>query len=87
MAKFYIDTANLDEIKGALSRGFQGVTTNPSLLAKEPKGNYMAHLGKVADLCRAYPLADGSLPSLSVEGVSSAKKKKGTHARGFIKAT
>jgi len=86
MAKFYIDTANLDEIKGALSRGFQGVTTNPSLLAKEPKGNYMAHLGKVADLCRAYPLADGSLPSLSVEVFSSDKKEMVTQAREFSKA-
>ena len=34
--KFFIDTANLDEIKEAYSLGIlDGVTTNPSLMAKE----------------------------------------------------
>ncbi|MDR1086129.1 MAG: fructose-6-phosphate aldolase [Deltaproteobacteria bacterium] len=34
--KFFIDTANIDEIKKAASYGFlDGVTTNPSLMAKE----------------------------------------------------
>ena len=34
--KFFIDTANLDEIKEAHSMGMvDGVTTNPSLIAKE----------------------------------------------------
>ncbi len=34
--KFFIDTANLDEIKEAHSLGIlDGVTTNPSLMAKE----------------------------------------------------
>ena len=34
--KFFIDTANLDEIKEAQSLGIlDGVTTNPSLMAKE----------------------------------------------------
>ncbi len=36
--KFFIDTANLDEIKEALSMGMvDGVTTNPSLIAKEKR--------------------------------------------------
>ena len=34
--KFFIDTANIDEIKEALEMGIlDGVTTNPSLAAKE----------------------------------------------------
>ena len=34
--KFFIDTANIDEIKEACSMGMvDGVTTNPSLIAKE----------------------------------------------------
>ena len=34
--KFFIDTANLDQIKEAESLGIlDGVTTNPSLMAKE----------------------------------------------------
>lgn len=36
--KFFIDTANIDEIKKGLDIGMvDGVTTNPSLIAKEPK--------------------------------------------------
>ena len=36
--KFFIDTANLDEIKQAVEMGMvDGVTTNPSLIAKESK--------------------------------------------------
>ena len=34
--KFFIDTANIDEIKEAAKLGvLDGVTTNPSLLSKE----------------------------------------------------
>jgi transaldolase len=34
--KFFIDTANLNEIKAAQALGvLDGVTTNPSLMAKE----------------------------------------------------
>jgi len=37
--KFFIDTANIDEIKNGISLGMvDGVTTNPSLIAKEKKG-------------------------------------------------
>ncbi|MCK5226564.1 MAG: fructose-6-phosphate aldolase [Desulfobulbaceae bacterium] len=36
--KFFIDTANIDEIKEAVALGMvDGVTTNPSLIAKEKK--------------------------------------------------
>lgn len=36
--KFFIDTANIDEIKQAVDMGMvDGVTTNPSLIAKEDK--------------------------------------------------
>ena len=34
--KFFIDTANIDQIKEAIDLGIlDGVTTNPSLMAKE----------------------------------------------------
>ncbi len=37
--KFFIDTANVAEIKEGLSLGMvDGVTTNPSLIAKEKRG-------------------------------------------------
>ena len=36
--KFFIDTANIDEIKRGVEMGMvDGVTTNPSLIAKENK--------------------------------------------------
>ena len=37
--KFFIDTANIDEIREAHSMGMvDGVTTNPSLIAKRGAG-------------------------------------------------
>ncbi len=49
--KFFIDTANLDEIKEAASIGIlDGVTTNPTLLAKEKgKGDFRAILKKICE--------------------------------------
>ena len=39
--KFFIDTANIDEIKEANAMGMvDGVTTNPTLIARE-KGEWM----------------------------------------------
>lgn len=52
--KFFIDTANLDEIKEAHDLGIlDGVTTNPSLMAKEGisgADNIMAHYKKICDI-------------------------------------
>jgi transaldolase len=48
--KFFIDTANIEEIKKAAELGvLDGVTTNPSLLAKE-EGNYKENLEKICEL-------------------------------------
>jgi len=47
--KFFIDTANVDEIKKAAELGvLDGVTTNPSLLAKE-KGNFKDILKRICE--------------------------------------
>ena len=55
--KFYIDTANLNEIKEAYDLGvLDGVTTNPSLMAKEGiKGaaNVMAHYKAICGIVDA----------------------------------
>lgn len=46
----YIDTANLDEIKEAADLGvLDGVTTNPSLIAKE-KTNYTKRLAEICEI-------------------------------------
>lgn len=52
--RFFIDTANLDDIKEAKDLGIlDGVTTNPSLMAKEGisgEKNIKAHYAKIAKL-------------------------------------
>lgn len=52
--KFFIDTANLDQIKEAQELGvLDGVTTNPSLMAKEGitgKDKVFAHYKKICDI-------------------------------------
>ncbi|MBU1179782.1 hypothetical protein KJ885_02470 [Patescibacteria group bacterium] len=53
--KIFIDSANLTEIEEGLKRGFaQGITTNPSLLAKEPKSSFETHIGKIIELVNEY---------------------------------
>ena len=53
--KLFADTANLTDIESALKKGFiQGITTNPSLLAKEPKGNFESHIGQIVELIKAH---------------------------------
>lgn len=61
--KLFIDTANIEEIKDVFSKGvISGVTTNPSLLSKEPKADFYDHVKKIAELCDE----NGQVP-LSVE--------------------
>ena len=48
--KFFIDTANLDEIKEAGELGLiDGVTTNPSLVSKEGDVDFMEHIAKICE--------------------------------------
>ena len=56
--KIFIDSANLEAIEDALKRGFpSGITTNPSILAKEPKTDFKKHIHKIIDLCGKYKRA------------------------------
>jgi transaldolase len=49
--KFFLDTANLDEIREAAALGvLDGVTTNPSLMAKEDGDDYSAVLKEICDI-------------------------------------
>lgn len=51
--KFFIDTANLDEIKEANELGLiDGVTTNPSLVAKEGDVDFKEHIAKICALVK-----------------------------------
>ncbi len=60
--KFFIDTANLDQIAEAQSMGIlDGVTTNPSLMAKEGitgADNIINHYKKICDLVDGHVSAE-----------------------------
>ncbi len=52
MNYLFADTANLAEIIEANDMGaIQGVTTNPSIIAKEPKGGFEDLIQKLAEYC------------------------------------
>ncbi|MGJ7031948.1 fructose-6-phosphate aldolase [Niabella hirudinis] len=67
--KFFIDTANLDQIKEANELGIlDGVTTNPSLMAKEGIKGHDAIMKHYKDICE---MVDGDI---SAEVVSTGFK-------------
>jgi transaldolase len=62
MRVIFADTANLTEIKELSTMGvIRGVTTNPSIIAKEPKTEFDSLINKLADFCAMHKY------SLSVE--------------------
>ena len=66
--KFFLDTANLDEIKEANDLGLiDGVTTNPSLVAKEGDVDFKEHLAKICALVKGDISAE--VTALDVEGM------------------
>jgi len=49
--KFFLDTANIDEIRDAAALGIlDGVTTNPSLMSKENRGDYKDVLKEICEI-------------------------------------
>ncbi|HTK38125.1 MAG TPA: fructose-6-phosphate aldolase [Pyrinomonadaceae bacterium] len=66
--KFFIDTANLDEIKEANELGMiDGVTTNPSLVAKEGNVDFKEHIAKICELVKGDISAE--VTALDTEGM------------------
>src|SRR3989344_2767100 len=81
--KLFIDTANLADIEGAFKGGLiSGVTTNPSLLSKEPKSNYLVHMKKIVALCRKL----GKSASLSVEVFTADREEMVEQALDFSRS-
>lgn len=65
--KFFIDTANIEEIKKGLALGMvDGVTTNPSLVAKEPRP-FLEILKEICELVEGPVSAE--VISLDAEGM------------------
>ena len=58
--KFFIDTADLDEIRECASWGaLSGVTTNPSLYAKTggKLADFEGHMVKICEICEGLPVS------------------------------
>lgn len=66
--KFFIDTANLNEIREATELGLiDGVTTNPSLVAKEGGVDFKKHIAAICELVQGDVSAE--VTSLDTEGM------------------
>ncbi len=66
--KFFIDTANLDEIREANEMGLiDGVTTNPTLVAKEGDVDFKEHIAKICEMVKGDVSAE--VTSLDTEGM------------------
>jgi transaldolase len=66
--KFFLDTANLNEIREGVSLGLvDGITTNPSLVAKEGAVNFKEHVAAICELVAGDVSAE--VTSLDTEGM------------------
>ena len=71
--KFFLDTANLDELKKGAAWGIvDGVTTNPTLIAKEGRA--------IADQIRMIcDIVDGDISAEVVQTESGAMIREGSY--------
>lgn len=61
--KFFIDTADLEEIREANELGLiDGVTTNPSLVAKEGDVDFKEHIAKICSIVKGDVSAEVTAP-------------------------
>lgn len=66
--KFFLDTANLNEIREAAELGLiDGVTTNPSLIAKEGGVDFKQHIADICEIVEGDVSAE--VTSLDMEGM------------------
>src|SRR2546430_7873016 len=66
--KFFIDTANLKEIREAAALGLaDGVTTNPSLVSKEGEVNFREHIAAICEIVQGPVSVE--VTSLDTEGM------------------
>jgi len=80
--KIFVDSASLVEIEEALERGFPaGITTNPSILAKEEKGDFRDHIKKIIGLLEKH----GYDIPLSVEVFSTRPAEMVAQAEEFVR--
>ena len=82
--KFFIDTANLDEIREANSMGMvDGVTTNPSLIAKE-SGNFEQIISQICEIVDG-PVSAEVISTEHEKMVEEARKLAAIHENIVVK--
>jgi transaldolase len=75
--KFFLDTANLNEIREGAALGLvDGVTTNPSLVAKEGGVDFKRHVAAICEWVKGDVSAE--VTSLDTEGNAA----RGARIRG-----
>ena len=82
--KFFIDTANIDEIKKADSMGFvDGVTTNPTLVSRENR----PFLEVIRDICETVngPVSVEAVGLTAEDLIPEAKELAKIHANVVVK--
>lgn len=75
--KFFIDTANLDEIREAESWGIlSGVTTNPSLYAKTggKLADFEDHMVKICRACEGLPVSAESVAETTEDMIADGRR-------------
>lgn len=84
--KFFIDTANVDEIREAWNMGIiSGVTTNPSLIAKEGR-DYMETLKEITDIVDGPISGEVKASTISAEGmISEGREIASLHPNMVVK--
>jgi transaldolase len=81
--KFFLDTANLDEIRGAAAFGIaDGVTTNPSLIAKEGNVDFKEHIAAICQIVNGPVSAECT--SEDAEGMISQGRDYATIAPNVV---
>jgi transaldolase len=79
--KIFVDSANLTDIEEALKRGFaRGITTNPSILSKEQRRDFNAHIRDIITLLQRY----GQPLPLSVELFTTDVDEMLSQSRHFL---
>lgn len=80
--KIFVDSANVVEIEEALQRGFPaGITTNPSILAREEKGDFREYIKRIIGLVEKY----GYDIPVSVEVFSTRPEEMIAQAEEFVR--
>jgi len=78
--KFFIDTADLDDIREAMSWGaLSGVTTNPSLYAKTggKLADFEQHMVKICEICEGLPVSAESTATTTQGMVEEGRRLAG----------